>query len=53
MMTGEGIDPLVLQKMALKLAQMEVRNSILEVALESAQRELASLRGDGPEDGGN
>ena len=34
----------ILQKMAVKIANVELRNAMLEVALESAQAELASLR---------
>jgi hypothetical protein len=50
-MTGDpsGVDPnAVLQKMAVKLANAELRNSVLEVALESAQAEIARLRGPVP-----
>jgi hypothetical protein len=44
-----GVDPnAVIQKMGMKLASAEVRNSMLEVALESAQAEIAQLRGPSP-----
>lgn len=40
-----GIDPqAVVQKMAVKVANLELRNSMLEVALESAQQEISQLR---------
>jgi hypothetical protein len=44
-----GVDPnVVIQKMAVKLANVELRNSILEVALESAQAEIARLNSPAP-----
>jgi len=34
----------VIQKLAVKIANVELRNSMLEVALESAREEIAQLR---------
>jgi hypothetical protein len=40
-----GVDPnAVIQKMAVKLANAELRNSMLETALESAQAEITRLQ---------
>lgn len=40
-----GVDPnAVIQKMAAKVANAELRNSLMEVALETAQAEIARLR---------
>jgi hypothetical protein len=42
-----SVDPqAVIQKMAVKVANMEVRNSMLEVALETAREEIARLTSD-------
>jgi hypothetical protein len=42
---NDSVDPnAVIQKMAVKLANAELRNSMLEVALESAQAEIARLQ---------
>lgn len=39
------VDPnAVIQKMAVKIANTELRNAMLEVALETAQAELAQLK---------
>ncbi len=41
----KSVDPnAVIQKMAVKLANAELRTAMLEVALESAQAEIASLK---------
>lgn len=41
------VDPnAVIQKMAVKLANAELRAAMLEVALESAREELAGLKGE-------
>lgn len=34
----------VIQKMAVKVANVELRNAMLEVSLETAQAEIASLK---------
>lgn len=48
------VDPqAIVQKLVVKIANVELRNAMLEVALESAQRELATLRGSNPEEMGN
>jgi hypothetical protein len=46
-----AVDPqAVIQKMAVKLANLELRNSMLEVALESAREEIATMRLSAPAD---
>lgn len=44
-MDNKTIDPqAIIQKLAVKIANVEVRNSMLETALESAQAELAKFK---------
>jgi hypothetical protein len=42
---ADSVDPnTVIQKMAVKLANTELRNAMLEAALEAAQAEIARLQ---------
>jgi hypothetical protein len=51
-MNNGGVDPnAVIQKMAVKLANLELQNSMLEVALESARQEIAQLQTPAPTEG--
>lgn len=46
-----GVDPnAVIQKMAAKIANTELRNSMLEVALESAHEEITRLKNPTPDE---
>jgi hypothetical protein len=49
---NDSVDPnAVIQKMAVKLANAELRNSMLEVALESVRQEIAQLQTPAPTEG--